>query len=87
MNRVAALRRARILLPRRDHVAVALETARLAPRRLAEMRRHDVAHLEQVADVHILGGDLPPDVEIVGHVAHQMQMRVAREPAARRLIE
>ena len=79
MNRVAALRRPRILLPRRDHVAVAHEAARLAPRRLAEMRGDDVAHLEQVADRDVFGGDLPPDVEVVGRVAHQVQMRVARD--------
>lgn len=61
MHRVTALAGSRILLSRYQNTAVALEAAGLAPSRLLEVRAGDVPHLQQVADVEILGGDLTPD--------------------------
>ena len=44
---------------------------------LPEVGRDDVAHLEEVADMHVLGRDLAPHGGILGFVAHQMQVIIA----------
>jgi hypothetical protein len=49
-------------------VSIALEATGLTPcLRLIEVHLDDVAHLEQIADVHILCSDEAPDLRI-GHL-------------------
>ena len=56
-------RGARRFLARDDEMSVALEAAGLAPGLgLIEIHVRDVAHLEQIADVHVLGGHESPDL-------------------------
>src|SRR5438034_206298 len=62
---MSALRRPRILLARRDQVTVAEKLTGLAPRRLTEVRRDDVAHFEEIADVHVFSRNLTPHGDIL----------------------
>jgi len=75
VNRVATHHRARILLSGDEEVAVAPEDAGLAPGRLAIVGGGDVSHLEQVRDVDVLGRELCPDVEVVGLLPWQVDVR------------
>ncbi|MCE2516005.1 MAG: hypothetical protein J4F37_13545, partial [Acidobacteria bacterium] len=87
VNRVAAVDGAGILLPRDQRVAVALEAAGRPPGGLPEVRPGNVAHLQQVGDVHVLGCHLRPGVLVTNRVALDVDVGVAGVPAAARLID
>src|SRR5438046_3179381 len=87
VNGVTHLSGTRIFLARHDEVSIALKATGLAPLLwLLKVSGVDVAHLQQIADVHIFGGYESPDRLIVDLVARDMDMSVTRIPTATRHI-
>ena len=81
VHRVPPMPRPRILLARHDDVPVLLVAARFAEGRLGKVDSGDIAHLENVRDVHVLGGHLNLDRGLVDAVARKVNVGVARDPS------
>ena len=69
-----------------DNVAVTLVAARAPPCGLLEVCVGNIAHLQEMADVHVLRGDLSPHRRVLGVGSHQMNVRVRRIPALGRQV-
>src|SRR5690349_21755257 len=80
------LRRSRLLLTGRKHAPVFLVTSRFPERVLAEIRRPEIAHLEQVPDLNIFGGNPTENRAVVAGGAPQVNMIVRRIPSASRQV-
>ena len=79
-DRVADLRRSRILLPGRQHPPAFLVPARSTEGVLREVARVEVAHLQEVADVDVLGCHPPQDQRVLPGRTSQVNVVVRGIP-------